>query len=42
MEMSRVSHSLLKVIRTGSTVFIKTHKNGKEQLGKVCYRHSTN
>ena len=42
IKMSRASHSPLKVIKIGSTVFFKTQKNRKEYLGKICYKNSTN
>ena len=42
MKMSRATHSLLKVLKIGSTIFFKTQKNRKEHLDKVYCRHSTN
>ena len=34
MKMSRATHSLLKAIKIGITVFFKTQKNGKKRLIK--------
>ena len=34
MKMSRATHSLLKAIKVGITVFFKTQKNGKKRLIK--------
>ena len=32
MKMSRETHSLLKIIKIGSTIFLKTQNNRKEHL----------